>query len=262
MDADVVLQLNDLLRVRLPTSSPSDRPLQRAAKEPRFRGPSPAIVYEDEHLLVLDKPAGVAVQPGTGHVDDSICDWLAVRHAPATAGSFVPVPVHRLDRWASGVLLIAKTRRDARELSAALREGALAKSYLVLATGVVTEAEGCIELPLSGKDAAPGHAADPALTRYRVLGRHPAATLLECRIEHGRNHQIRRHLAAIGHPVAGDRRHGDVEANAELQRRFGLRRLFLHAVELTLPGGGDARSVSAPLPAELERVLAALRLRR
>jgi 23S rRNA pseudouridine955/2504/2580 synthase len=139
----------------------------------------------------------------------------------------------------------------------------VSKTYLALAKGKMPRSEGTIDLPLSAHEqtarskAARGVNLQEAVTRYRVLASMKDASLLSLRIETGRTHQIRRHLQAVGHPVAGDRRHGDFPFNRLAKTRWGLRRMFLHAWKLELPHPvtGERLGLEAPLPPELEEVL-------
>ncbi|MBQ4335015.1 MAG: RluA family pseudouridine synthase, partial [Myxococcaceae bacterium] len=171
-----------------------------------------------------------------------------------------------LDRDTSGVILVAKTRPCMVALTEMFTHGHPDKSYLALAKGRFDKPRGVIDLPLaeheqsSRSKALRGVNMQVAITRYRVLAGVELASLLECKIETGRTHQIRRHLVAMGHPVAGDRRHGDFAFNRELKSRFGLRRMFLHARRLSLrhPITGERLTIEAPLPEELSRSLTAL----
>ncbi len=227
-----------------------------------------AILYEDEHLLAFDKPAGLAVHPGSGLVGATLVDLARAYLPPAAAGEFAPSPAHRLDRDTSGIVLVAKTRRGMVGLAHAFEEGAVEKRYLALVKGRLVPATGSIELPLAEHQQtrrsreALGVRFQPAVTRYRTLAAVPLASLLTCRIETGRTHQIRRHLAASGHPVAGDRRYGDFPFNRQLKAETGLARMFLHAAALRLshPMTGRPLAFASPLPGALAAVLERLGL--
>jgi len=219
------------------------------------------IVYEDARLLVLDKPAGLAVHGGTGVALGCIEALRALR--PDVKELEL---VHRLDRATSGCLLVAKRRSALRALHALLREGEVDKRYLTLVQGRWREAVAEIVAPLVTKRgpgesrvrvATGGKAARSSFRLLETLGR--TASLLEVSIATGRTHQIRVHAAHLGHPVAGDERYGDREFN-DAMRRFGLRRMFLHSHSMAFewPETGEAFSVSVPLPQELEDVLKAL----
>jgi 23S rRNA pseudouridine955/2504/2580 synthase len=146
--------------------------------------------------------------------------------------------------------------------------GTVHKRYLALAKGRLSEDHGVIEIPLAEHEqtarsrAARGIKLQEAITHWERLGEAAEVSFLTCRIETGRTHQIRRHLAAIGHPIAGDRRHGDFGWNRVLQREAGLRRMFLHAEQISLqhPVGGEVLEVSAALPVGLREVLTHLGL--
>ncbi len=226
------------------------------------------VLFEDEHLLAVDKPAGLAAHPGTGIVGATLVEEArAYLKVPADlpATEFKPSPAHRLDRETSGVVLVAKTRKCMARLTEIFTSGeGVKKSYLALAKGKMPRAEGTIELALSEHEqtskskAQRGVKFQEATTHYRVTSSMREASLLQLRIETGRTHQIRRHLQAVGHPVAGDARYGDFPFNRLARTRWGLRRMFLHAWKLGLPHPVTARllRVEAPVPDEL---LAALR---
>jgi 23S rRNA pseudouridine955/2504/2580 synthase len=222
------------------------------------------ILYEDKAIMAIDKPSGMAVHPGSGITTATLVDAVRAYLGPkAVRNEFAASPAHRLDRDTSGVILVAKTRRAMVRFTEMFTEGSTHKSYLTLAKGKFSKAKGVIDIPLaeheqSGKSKAMhGTNMQEALTRWRVLGNGELATLLECKIETGRTHQIRRHLVAIGHPVAGDARHGDFPYNRELRSRFGLKRMFLHArrIRFAHPITGEPLTIVAPLPPELTDVL-------
>ncbi|HUL83190.1 MAG TPA: RluA family pseudouridine synthase [Gammaproteobacteria bacterium] len=220
------------------------------------------IVYEDPRLLVLDKPAGLAVHGGTGVALGCIEALRALR--PDIKELEL---VHRLDRATSGCLLVAKRRSALRTVHALLREGEVEKRYITLVQGRWREAVADVSAPLVTKRGAGesrvrvatgGKAARSSFRLLETLGR--TASLLEVSIATGRTHQIRVHAAHLGHPVAGDERYGHAEFN-EAMRRFGLYRMFLHSqsVAFEWPETGEAFSISVPLPADLEAVITALR---
>jgi len=225
------------------------------------------ILHEDEHLLVVDKPAGLAAHPGSGiegaTLVDEVRTYLRVPE-DLPPGEFKPSPAHRLDRDTSGVVLVAKTRKAMVRLGELFTEGdEVRKAYLALAKGKFAKAAGAIDLPLSeheqtsrSKDRR-GVNFQEALTRWQVVSANHDASLLRVAIETGRTHQIRRHLQAVGHPVAGDRRYGDFPFNQEARARWGLRRMFLHAWKLEIPHPvtGAPMRLESPLPPELVEVL-------
>jgi 23S rRNA pseudouridine955/2504/2580 synthase len=216
-----------------------------------------AIVHEDERVLVIDKPAGLAVHGGSG-LSFGVIEALRA----ARPGETVEL-AHRLDRDTSGLLLIARTPAALRILHALLREGAVQKSYLALVVGRWELGRKLVNAPLqtdarvSGeRTVRVGEGGKSARTQFRLVQQFGArASLLEAQLETGRTHQIRVHAAYCGHPVAGDVKYGDAKANASL-REAGLTRMFLHAhsVSLDWPKGGSL-TVSSPLPPELKAVL-------
>jgi 23S rRNA pseudouridine1911/1915/1917 synthase len=227
------------------------------------------IVYEDDDVLVVDKPAGLVTHPGPGHPGGTLVNALLGRATPETYGGIAGVArpgiVHRLDRDTSGLLMVARSDRAQASLMEQLKARRVKKRYLALVSGSVAATVGRIEAPI-GRD--PRHRTKmavvpngrPAITGYRVRERFPGWTLLELDLVTGRTHQIRVHLASIGHAVAGDR----VYAGGRVARGpDGLDRLFLHAwqLEFSSPSDGRLVRVTARLPDELERPLALLRER-
>ncbi|MGH9074518.1 MAG: RluA family pseudouridine synthase, partial [Acidimicrobiales bacterium] len=226
-----------------------------------------SVVHLDDQVIVVDKPAGLVVHPGPGHPGGTLAHGLLARF-PELAGVGEPDRpgiVHRLDRLTSGLLAVARTPDALSSLSAQLRARTMGRRYLALAWGRVEAATGMIDGPVgrSGRDptrmavvaeAAGGRA---ARTGYEVRARHTSpvtVTLVECRLETGRTHQIRVHLAAIGHPVVGDARYGGRRQGLPLDRPF----LHAHFLALDHPVTGERLEVSSALPAELVEVLAAL----
>jgi len=227
------------------------------------------VVYEDASMLVVDKPAGLVVHPAPGHWEGTLVNGLLARTPEGAdayggiAGVRRPGIVHRLDRDTSGLLIVAKDDAAQTSLMAQLKARRVKKTYLALAAGALEASVGRIEAPI-GRDpknrqrmavAADGRA---AITGYRVRERLPGWTLLELDLVTGRTHQIRVHLAAIGHPVAGD----PVYATGAARRGpDGLERLFLHAwrLEFTSPADGRLVRAEAPLPVALDGVLERLR---
>ena len=218
------------------------------------------IVYEDARLLVLDKPAGLAVHGGSGVALGCIEALRSLR--PELKGMEL---AHRLDRATSGCLLVAKRRSALRSIHALLREGRVEKRYFALLKGAWPEGKTRVEVPLvtthrEGEARVKvGRAGKLATSEFWLLDRSREASFVEISIGTGRTHQIRVQAAHTGHPVAGDDRYGDREFNARLERH-GLRRMFLHAhsVAFTWPDTGAELAVSVPLPEELKRVLDAV----
>ena len=245
----------------------------RAAAESEPKAPAKLqgfeVLYEDDHVLAIDKPPGMAVHPGSGIHEGTVVDEVRAYLGPrAVRNEFAASPAHRIDRDTSGVLLVAKTRRAMVRLTEIFTAGTANKTYLTVAKGKVSRESGTIDLPLQehqqtsrSKDLH-GVRMQPAVTHYKRLAHTPAASLLACTIETGRTHQIRRHLAAIGHPVVGDRKHGDFPFNREAKARWGLKRMFLHAyrIELEHPIHGGKLKALAPLPPELRSALKRMNL--
>jgi len=230
------------------------------------------IVYEDADLLIVDKPAGLVVHPSPGHGSGTLVNALLALDAGSfggIAGVQRPGIVHRLDRDTSGLLMVARTDAAQHSLMAQLKARRVKKTYLALVLGEVSAEVGRIEAPI-GRD--PKHRTRMAVvpdgrtstTGYRVRERFAGWTLLELDLVTGRTHQIRVHLEAIGHPVAGDPVYG-TGTSRKGPRPAGdgpaLDRLFLHAwrLQLTSPSDGNLIRAEAPLPAELEGVLDGLR---
>ncbi len=228
-------------------------------------GPVPPILYEDDAIVVLDKPSGLAVHGGSG-VSQGVIERL--RLARPTAG-FLEL-VHRLDRDTSGALVVAKKRAALVALHAQLRGGEVDKRYLVLVRGKWRDALRRVSIPLERyvtaegerrvRAVSDGQEARTTLRRLRSWPRHdPPVALLEAELETGRTHQIRVHLAHLGHPLAGDPKYGDFAWNRDLARQ-GLKRLFLHAfrVGFVHPLTGRSVTVEAPLAPDLQAFVAAL----
>src|SRR5277367_304276 len=220
-----------------------------------------AVIYQDKHLLVIDKPAGVAVHGGSG-MSFGVIEALRASRPRETLEL-----VHRLDRDTSGCLLVARDRATLTALHALIRNGGMHKSYLGLVAGSWQLGTKRIDAPLATDNREHGerHVRVAAAGKESVSVFKPVqffgslATLMEIDIPTGRTHQIRVHASFAGHPLLGDDKYGDREHNAEL-KHHGLKRTFLHAQSLAFewPGSGVPFHVSAPLPAELAGVLDAI----
>jgi 23S rRNA pseudouridine955/2504/2580 synthase len=219
------------------------------------------ILHEDDALVVVDKPAGMAVHGGSG-VSLGVIEQLRLERP---AAPFLEL-VHRLDRETSGVLLIAKKRSALTALHAQLRLGQAQKFYSTLVHGRWRDAKRAVKLPLHKYVLPSGERrvrveseGQEAHTIFRATRAFGDFTLLEAELKTGRTHQIRVHLAHLGFPIAGDDKYGDFELNKALARR-GLKRMFLHACRLTIrhPVTGRQVTFEAPLAAELERFLHSL----
>ncbi len=218
------------------------------------------VLYEDADVVAIDKPAGMVVHAGAGVREGTLVNALLHRYgALSTAGGALrPGIVHRIDRYTSGVLLVAKNDAAHRSLAGQFAGRRVAKVYVALVQGVAKSDQGRIDKPIARDPARRARMTARlahgriAWSEYRVLRRFAQFTLLEVRIGTGRTHQIRAHLASIGHPVAGDRLYG--------AKAHPLGRFFLHAASIRFeqPTTGAQVEVSAPLPAELNQWLGEL----
>ncbi|TDK68414.1 RluA family pseudouridine synthase [Sapientia aquatica] len=225
-----------------------------------------AILFEDAHLLIIDKPSGVAVHGGSG-VSYGVIEQLRASRPDA---KFLEL-VHRLDRETSGILLLAKKRSALTNLHEQMRDGLTDKRYLTLIQGDWKNQRQHIKLPLHKYTAADGERrvrvqADgmASHTIFTLLRRFGEFTLLEAELKTGRTHQIRVHLSASGFAMAGDDKYGDFALNRQLQKpqgtRIALKRMFLHAHQITFthPDTGVAMTVKSPLPPDCEQFLTSL----
>jgi 23S rRNA pseudouridine955/2504/2580 synthase len=245
------LKVGDRIRV------PPVRVAQREA--PKARPLNLPVVFEDEALLVIDKPSGVAVHGGSG-VSYGVIESLRAERPQA---KFLEL-AHRLDRDTSGLLIVCKKRSALVELHRMLREGEVGKVYLAIARGVPEKGEFDIRESLHKYVTAQGERrvavredGKTAATKVRLLKRRDSSSLLEIRLLTGRTHQIRVHLAHAGHPILGDDKYGDFELNRQLAKE-GVKRLFLHAASLAFkhPLSGGALAFKSPVPEEMKRFLA------
>jgi 23S rRNA pseudouridine955/2504/2580 synthase len=220
-----------------------------------------AVIFQDKHLLVIDKPAGVAVHGGSG-MSFGVIEALRASRPRETLEL-----VHRLDRDTSGCLLVARDRSTLTALHALIRNGGMHKTYMALVAGSWQLGTKRIDAPLATDNRQHGErhvrvapAGKDSVSIFKPLQFFgPLATLMEVDIPTGRTHQIRVHASFAGHPLLGDDKYGDRDRNAEL-KRHGLKRTFLHAqsVAFEWPGSGVPFHTSAPLPAELAAVLDAI----
>ena len=240
------------------------RPEPEEMAEPEPSTPDPTVLFEDAHILVVDKPAGLVVHRAEGYRGYALADWLLARRpevARLSGDRERRGIVHRLDRDTSGVMVMAVSEKALVRLQRAFRERRVDKTYLALARGCPFPFEGAIEAPL-GRDAADRTkmtvVADGgrfARSEYAVVAETPRYCALSVRLITGRTHQIRVHLAAIGHPVVGDRVYG------HSGDRLAPRQM-LHAWRLTLnhPQTGETLTFEAPLPSDLREAMASLGL--
>jgi 23S rRNA pseudouridine955/2504/2580 synthase len=266
-DADTRLALGD--EVRIPPVRVAEKLDARPAPPREF-----AVVFEDEHLIAIDKPAGVAVHGGSG-VSFGVIEQLR-RARPAAR--FLEL-VHRLDRETSGILLVAKKRSALVALQDQFRERETGKTYLALVEGAWPANKKVLDAPLAKYLLPDGSGAGAGERRVRVVAKdHPDAmravtlvrvlarlslpgdaaplSLLAVTIKTGRTHQIRVHLASAGHPIAGDDKYGESERQRAFQK-LGLKRMFLHAWRLQFnhPASGDRVALQADLPPELHALM-------
>lgn len=241
------------------------RPAPEEPDTPRCFG----VLFEDDAVLAVDKPAGLPVHPTARYLRNTLTSLLKERY-----GERPPIIAHRLDSETSGVLLCAKTKEAERALKVAFADRAVAKTYLAITRGVPSLREGRIEAPLDFDTQSPirvkmTHVPTglPSLTEYRVVGKSGDLALVECRPRTGRQHQIRAHLALIGHPVLGDKIYGpdpdvfldylDQGLTDELVARAGARRHLLHAAAISFahPVTGAPLTVESPLPDDMSTMV-------
>ncbi len=244
---------------------PPSRPGERVPPPPPPVDPGELdILLEDDWMMAVNKPSGMAVHTGSGITGGTLVDYVRAWLGPkAVRNDFAASPAHRLDRETSGVILVAKRRPAMVHFTEVFTHGRSRKRYLVLVKGKMPRESGVINLPLAehqqtaASKARRGVNMQEALTRWKLIRQSSEAALLSCVIETGRTHQIRRHLAAIGHPVAGDKKYGDFAFNRDVRARWGLKRLFLHAerIEFPHPEHGGKVVVEAQLPPELKDAL-------
>jgi 23S rRNA pseudouridine1911/1915/1917 synthase len=243
------------IRISLP--QPSD-------PKPHGEAISLSIVYEDPHLIVIDKPAGLVVHPAPGHHSGTLVNALIAHCGDSLSGIGGvrrPGIVHRLDKDTSGLMIVARNERAHRALSAAVKHREVVREYTALVEGRLGSRTGTIDAPLGRhrrqrtKRAVKGTGSRVARTHFEVIEPLPADTLVHAFLETGRTHQIRVHFAAIGHPVVGDPEYG-------ASGRHGLERQFLHAyrLEFTHPRTEKRLEFTSELPADLRGALGRARL--
>lgn len=229
-------------------------------------GGEPKVVFVDQHLVVVDKPAGLVVHPGAGNRAGTLVQKLVARF-PDIEGAGPdrerPGIVHRLDKGTSGLIVVARTEQARKDLARQVAERTMLRRYLAVVLGELDDEEGIIEAPLGRSPAerlrfAVVQSGRPARTRYRVLGHAssgPRATLVSCWLETGRTHQIRAHFAAIGHPVLADERYGGAGRAGRAVPLLG--RPWLHAAELGFqhPVSGETMVFRSSPPRELALAL-------
>ena len=241
----------DLLEVALPDPEPVDVRPQNIPLD---------VVYEDGDVIVVNKPVGLVVHPAPGHPDGTLVNALLYHCGDSLSGingQLRPGIVHRIDRDTSGLIIAAKNDRSHLALAAQLQDHSLARTYEAVAVGGLREDEGVIDAPIGRhpvdrkKMAVDRKNGRPAVTHWSVLARYPGYTHVQCRLETGRTHQIRVHMASIGHPLLGDVVYGSKKPWP------GLAGQCLHARRLRFvhPSTGETVELECPLPDWFERVL-------
>jgi 23S rRNA pseudouridine955/2504/2580 synthase len=238
---------------RLQLYIPFEASSRSAATSPRSRAKL-EIIFENEEILIVNKPAGMAVHEGKEILKrDTVIGVLESRYR---SQGIVPRLVHRLDQDTSGVLAVAKNEKAVQQWETAFENENIEKEYLCLVAGRVQDREGKIEDPLPGREGKPVR----ALTRFRIEKRFADTTLVRVWIATGRMHQIRLHFARRGHPIVMDDQHGDFAFNKKFRKLYGLKRQFVHARRLALEYRGESRVWTAALPADLQQTLNALKI--
>jgi 23S rRNA pseudouridine955/2504/2580 synthase len=249
---DTRLALGDMLRI--PPVRVAERE-ENEAPSGMVRSVADAVIFEDKHFLVIDKPVGIAAHGGSG-VSHGAIELLRA----ARPNEHLEL-VHRLDRDTSGVLVLAKSRSGLTGLQALIRENTVTKQYLCLMTGTPRKAKFDVNAPLLKSVMHGGErlvrvddAGKPSLTYFKELEQYPNARLMQATLGTGRTHQIRVHAQYAGHPLAGDPKYGDEAANKRF-RAMGLKRMFLHAARMSFDLDGKNYDFSSPLPDELKAFL-------
>ena len=253
--ANYKVQAGDVITVEVPDMTepdilPEDIPLD--------------ILYEDEDVLVVNKPKGMVVHPSAGHTTGTLVNAIMAHckeNLSGINGVLRPGIVHRIDKDTTGALLVCKNDNAHKDLALQLKEHSIKRRYRAIVAGVIKEAEGTIEGPIGRHPVERKNMAiiykngNEAVTHYRVLERFPNATYVECRLETGRTHQIRVHMTSIGHPLLGDEVYGSGRNPYHLQGQT------LHAMILGFvhPSTGEYMEFTAPLPEYFEKLLEKLR---
>jgi 23S rRNA pseudouridine955/2504/2580 synthase len=250
------LAAGDMLRI--PPVRVAERD-ETVAPSGMVRAVADSVIFEDKHFLVIDKPVGIAAHGGSG-VSHGAIELLRA----ARPNEHLEL-VHRLDRDTSGVLVLARSRPGLTGLQALIRENEVVKQYLCLMTGTPRKAKFDVNQPLLKSVMHGGErmvrvddAGKPSLTFFQELEQYPASRLMQATLGTGRTHQIRVHAQYVGHPLAGDPKYGDEEANKRFRAK-GLKRMFLHAARMSFDLGGKNYDFSAPLPDDLKAFLDKLR---
>jgi 23S rRNA pseudouridine955/2504/2580 synthase len=259
VDATRRLEMGD--KIRIPPIRVAAKPVADGVPQPVMPRLEQTVLYEDEALLVIDKPSGLAVHGGSG-ISRGVIEQLRLERPEL---KFLEL-VHRLDKETSGVLLLAKKRSALTKLHAMMREGEVEKRYFALVKGVWKDEKRAVKLKLHKYLTADGERrvsvteeGKAAHTIFYLRQTLPDYTLLEAELKTGRTHQIRVHLAHLGYPIAGDDKYGDFPLNKLLAKQ-GLKRMFLHAFSVAFmhPLTAEALRIEAPLPKDLTRFVHSL----
>ncbi len=237
------LRVGDRIQLYIPFESQASMPTQSSSLR------AIDIIYEDESLLVVDKPAGLAVNEGkTVSKAESLAGFIERKYQEQ---KFRPKLAHRLDKDTSGLLVLAKNESALAELASQFESGRIDKEYLCLVVGRLPIIAGKIDFLLPGRE---GNLVR-AMTRYRIVKRFSETTLVRVILETGRLHQIRLHFAKLGYPVVMDEQHGDFIFNKRFRKLYGLKRQFLHAANLAINFAGKRHCWTASLAEDLAQTL-------
>ena len=267
---ETLLQTGDELKLFF-----TDEQLDFTQKEPvkiqdifgtKFYKQNLEIVYEDDDLLVLNKPAGVAVHPGTKNYTGRTLLDVADAYTKHKKDGSTATLVHRLDKDTSGLIIFAKNAFVLRKMNEMIREHSIKKQYLTLINGHLKKKKGTLKIALERTDGKkrstkiiPSHSkeAKESITHYQVKQEFNDFSLLQVELKTGRMHQIRVHFATIGHPLIGDKNYGDFKLNREIQKKYGLKRHFLHAYSLNFlhPRTGKSIALTSDLSSDLSKLL-------
>ncbi len=261
-DPAIKVRGGESLRVEVPEPAPAHNEAQDIPL---------TIVFEDEHLLVVDKPAGLVVHPAAGNLDGTLVNALLHHCAgklSGIGGVARPGIVHRIDKDTSGLLVVAKTDVAHEGLAKQFAAHSIDRRYLAIVSGVPKASQGTIDAPLARSSAnrkkiaiVEGGRGKRAMTHWKRLKVFKDVALVECRLETGRTHQVRVHMASIGHPLVGDPVYGrSGKTHGKLLKELGFQRQALHAAELgfTHPVTKRALSFTSPMPPDMQELLAAL----
>jgi len=261
-DPAVKVRGEEALRIAVPEAAPAHNEPQEIPLE---------IVFEDEHLLVVDKPAGLVVHPAAGNVDGTLVNALLYHcrgSLSGIGGVARPGIVHRIDKDTSGLLVVAKTDVAHEGLAKQFAAHTIERRYLAIVKGIPKAAQGTVDAPLARSATnrkkiaiVEGKRGKRAVTHWRRLGVLADAALVECRLETGRTHQVRVHMASIGHPLLGDPVYGrSGKTHGKLLSKLGFQRQALHAAGLgfTHPVTKNRLSFSSPMPPDMQELFNAL----